>query len=333
MLMGTMMSRRLQACRGSGTVMIVTTVIALLSMKTVAAFGIGSPHTSIAPVRSFGLRPATSVTPSTTALPMAKSSSDRKRRKRKNAPKSASSSSNPAPVPAQQEKAEALPDFEEEPNVMAAAAEAEAMMAGELPDFDLGDDDEEADQQSKSPASVTKVDAGSMESFSQEMMATSKRDRSLDELLSDRSMDKFIKDDEDSAEIRGIDGVPDLEQIRKVMREGGSVSDIVSSTTPKTSSTSVPVVGMGKKRAKTEARQQAALQAKELAEIEAQANKSPLDQLLGINKDGKQRTAVDALEIGAWTGIYLLVAWEVYLNSPFFDRAATMIPVVYEFLL
>jgi hypothetical protein len=171
-----------------------------------------------------------------------------------------------------------------------------------------------------------------MESFSQEMMATSKRDRSLDELLSDRSLDKFIKDDEDSAEIRGIDGVPDLEQIRKVMREGGSVSDIVSSTTPNMSSTSVPA-GMGKKRAKTEARQQAALQAKELAEMEAQANKSPLDQLLGNTKEGKQRTATDLLETGAWTGIYLLVAWEVYLNSPFFNRAASMIPVVYEFLI
>jgi hypothetical protein len=35
------------------------------------------------------------------------------------------------------------------------------------------------------------------------------------------------------------------------------------------------------------------------------------------------------LEAGAWLGIFLLVAWELYLNSPLFDRAAPMAPVVY----
>jgi hypothetical protein len=40
-------------------------------------------------------------------------------------------------------------------------------------------------------------------------------------------------------------------------------------------------------------------------------------------------SAVKVLEAGAWTGIYLLVAWEIYINSPFFDRAGPMAPVVY----
>ena len=35
------------------------------------------------------------------------------------------------------------------------------------------------------------------------------------------------------------------------------------------------------------------------------------------------------LEAGTWLGIFLLVAWEFYINSPLFDRAAPMAPVVY----
>ena len=36
------------------------------------------------------------------------------------------------------------------------------------------------------------------------------------------------------------------------------------------------------------------------------------------------------LENGAWVGIGLLVAWEIYINSPFFERAAPLIPPVFE---
>jgi hypothetical protein len=35
---------------------------------------------------------------------------------------------------------------------------------------------------------------------------------------------------------------------------------------------------------------------------------------------------------GAWVGIGLLAVWEIYINSPFFDRAAPLIPVVYDTL-
>lgn len=35
----------------------------------------------------------------------------------------------------------------------------------------------------------------------------------------------------------------------------------------------------------------------------------------------------------AWLGIFLLVGWEFYLNSPLFDRAAPMAPVLYEILM
>ena len=32
----------------------------------------------------------------------------------------------------------------------------------------------------------------------------------------------------------------------------------------------------------------------------------------------------------AWIGIVLLIVWEAYINSPFFERAAPMAPVVFE---
>ena len=35
----------------------------------------------------------------------------------------------------------------------------------------------------------------------------------------------------------------------------------------------------------------------------------------------------------AWVGIFILVGWEVYINSPLFDRAAPLAPLVYEILM
>ena len=35
------------------------------------------------------------------------------------------------------------------------------------------------------------------------------------------------------------------------------------------------------------------------------------------------------LEVGAWLGIGLLILWEIYINSPLFERVAPMAPVVY----
>jgi len=38
---------------------------------------------------------------------------------------------------------------------------------------------------------------------------------------------------------------------------------------------------------------------------------------------------VKVIENATWFGIACLVLWEVYINSPFFERAAPMAPVVY----
>jgi hypothetical protein len=40
--------------------------------------------------------------------------------------------------------------------------------------------------------------------------------------------------------------------------------------------------------------------------------------------------SLQVLEAGAWLGIFSLVAWEFYINSPLFDRAGPMAPVIYD---
>lgn len=83
---------------------------------------------------------------------------------------------------------------------------------------------------------------------------------------------------------------------------------------------------IGKKAAKREARIAAALESK------AEGNsgeKSFFDLIPFLNKDGEKKSPIKLLEEGTWACIYILVAWEVYINSPFFERQAPMAPVVF----
>lgn len=86
--------------------------------------------------------------------------------------------------------------------------------------------------------------------------------------------------------------------------------------------------GMSKKRAKSEARKAAAIEAAKLQEEEESSPFSFINSIPFL-KDVQDTSPVKLLEYGAWTGIFLLVAWEVFINSPFFERAAPMAPVVY----
>jgi hypothetical protein len=80
---------------------------------------------------------------------------------------------------------------------------------------------------------------------------------------------------------------------------------------------------LAKKRARKEARIAVAAAAKEENSIF-----SVLQNLPFITENGKI-SPLKLLENGTWTGIFLLVAWEIYINTPLFDRAAPMTPVVY----
>lgn len=82
---------------------------------------------------------------------------------------------------------------------------------------------------------------------------------------------------------------------------------------------------VGKKAARNEARRRAAIEAKESEnDAESFLSKLPVGQ-----KDGKLNY-LKLVEQGTWAGIFLLVAWEVYINTPIFNRAAPLSPVVFE---
>lgn len=64
-----------------------------------------------------------------------------------------------------------------------------------------------------------------------------------------------------------------------------------------------------------------------------QESGNPLTQLPFLLNEKGQVSGVKILEAGAWLGIGLLVLWEFYINSPLFERAAPIIPVVYDIVL
>ena len=141
---------------------------------------------------------------------------------------------------------------------------------------------------------------------------------SIQDTLSDRGLEKFMDFDKMIEQDGGADKVvdlPDFDEViarrkqRDAMREG-RVQDAAMM---------IDTQGMGKKAAKNAQRR-----ADAIAEAEkAEAEKSPFEGLEDLN-------ILKLLENGAWVGIGLLVLWEFYINSPFFDRAAPLIPVVYD---
>ena len=165
----------------------------------------------------------------------------------------------------------------------------------DLPDFDLGDEDDAppAPKKQLSPDEITDA-----------MMGTSNKPlRSVKELVSDRSLEKnFQFDDPD-------DPLPDLAELAQ-------------------KSKSVPV---GKKKARAEARRMAAMEQEETPDL-VEGFSGLLSQVPGLNSEREMPT-MKILENLTWLGIFLLVAWEIYINSPLFDRAAPLTPIVYEFLM
>jgi hypothetical protein len=135
-------------------------------------------------------------------------------------------------------------------------------------------------------------------------------DRSLEKLM---NFDKMIEQDGGGGDRIDLPEFDDVIARRKARlgEEGGADQFTASSM-----STEVNTAGMGKKAARDAQRRAAAIQ----REAELEAEKSPFE---GLN-------ILKLLENGAWVGIGLLVLWELYINSPFFDRALPLIPVVYD---
>jgi len=43
----------------------------------------------------------------------------------------------------------------------------------------------------------------------------------------------------------------------------------------------------------------------------------------------KPKSTIDAVTKRTWAALYALIAWEVYINSPFFELAAPLSLIVY----
>lgn len=203
----------------------------------------------------------------------------------------------------------------------------------DLPDFDLGDDEPiAAATEAEAPASATKkaapssskdvsvLSARGMDLEDPRVLEAMKGSKttgpqSVDQLLRDRSLEKSFKFDP-----AGEGALPTLGEIASSPRSGFG---------DKGSDRDMDEAKIGKKRARAEARRAAAIEAEEAAKEEG-GFLSNIPQFVG--EDGKV-SPLKILEAGTWAGIFALVAWEVYLNSPFFDRAAPMAPVVYQLWL
>lgn len=128
-----------------------------------------------------------------------------------------------------------------------------------------------------------------------------------------------------------IENVPSFADYNAKKR--GNVG-IGSSTT---SSDSVVSGGMGKKAMRREERRAAALEAEgnELEEEENAVGKL-LSQFISklpfveSTENGEKKSAVKLLEEGTWACIYILIGWEIYINTPLFNRAAPLAPVVFQ---
>ena len=189
--------------------------------------------------------------------------------------------------------------------------------ADDLPDFDIAEDDEgeipktkKKEKTATPPAVIGTTPEG--EIITAAMMASpgQQSSKSVRDLINDRSLEQKLSFDDDTAATGGEE-LPDLMQMAR-------------SSSSSSSEAAQPV---SKKKARQAARQAAAVARQEEEE-------SSLDALLKnvpffLNEKGEV-SGVKILEAGTWAGIGLLVAWEIYINSPLFERAAPITPVVFE---
>lgn len=228
---------------------------------------------------------------------------------------------------------------------------------GDLPTFDLGDDEQveefktEPAVSSASASASTSDPSSPMASTSAssapgdasanqesvdmsdpkvlEAMRGSQRTAasgggSMDELLSNRELEKLLKFDDSAVK----EDLPSLGQLASKGGGGGSGASASSPDSGASSGSFVVEQKVGSKRARAEARRAAAIEAEKAAEEE----KGFLEQFPQLLDEKGQVSPLKILESGTWFGIGILVAWEAYINSPFFERSAPMAPVVYELL-
>jgi hypothetical protein len=196
----------------------------------------------------------------------------------------------------------------------------------DLPDFDLAETS--AKQSVAKPSELNVAPQQTVATNGEPAMVSTAIEsigaKSLKDLLNDRSLESSLLFDE-PATASMSEELPDLMTLASSPRDSPQSFDD-QALVPDASEPSLPF--QGKKRARREARQQAAQAAEEKDEDDFVS--SLLSKLPGIrNEETGQIAPIKILETGTWACIFILLAWELYLNSPLFDRAAPLVPVVY----
>ena len=145
--------------------------------------------------------------------------------------------------------------------------------------------------------------------------------KSIEDTLRDRSLEKYMNFDkmieEDRSGEAKIVELPTMEEVISRRKKREATASAVQEGRIEEAAMLIDTEGMGKKAAKKAERKAAALQRES-----EEANDG------GFNLE--EVNVLKLLENGAWVGIGLLVAWKIYINSPFFKRAAPLIPPVFE---
>lgn len=184
-----------------------------------------------------------------------------------------------------------------EPSTPASSSSSPVGSDDELPDFDLGDDEGGATSSATPKMASAPADP---DAITDAMMGTQKPLGSVKDLIADRSLEKNFMFDEPE------NPLPDLGELK----------------TPQ------PI---GKKKARQEARRAAAIAEEEETSI-VDTVSDALESLPFLKSD-RESSELKLVENATWLGIFLLVAWEIYINSPFFERAAPIAPIVYDLFM
>jgi hypothetical protein len=188
----------------------------------------------------------------------------------------------------------------------------------ELPDFDLNDNDGmesttriASSSSSSSPSAVDPL----LGPITPNMMAATRSSvSSVNDLLRDRSLEQKLERLYDGAGSEPEEALPDLLSLQR-------------KSTPENTAAS-----LSKRERQVLARQQQDEEQQQL--LQNAAKEEDLSALVSklpfiTNEQGKV-VPTKILETATWACIIALILWEVYINSPFFNRAAPIIPVVYD---
>lgn len=208
----------------------------------------------------------------------------------------------------------------------------------ELPDFDMTDDSvEKVAKPNTNVLDQDEIMSTSMSSSAESLMISENDPIVKQAMQADASSQNFASaKDLLRSRDRNVEATFEFDQVAQSLPKLGR--DTVGSSSSSSSSSNQPAQTVGKKRARAEARKAAAMEAAEVESINQKniLTDNPVTDVMSKlpffpknDVDPDQNDILKFVEQGTWTCIYILVAWEVYINSPFFDRASPLNPVVY----